>query len=58
MISDYTILTCLLFFVSTILTYWNIYAIGIMAIWLLFTVKIGNQRILRLGDLMPRGLEQ
>lgn len=52
MIPDYAVVACLLYFVSMTLIYWPVSAICTIALWALFTIRIGNQRDLQLEDLM------
>jgi hypothetical protein len=53
MIPDYVVVAWLLDIVSAMLTYWPICVICTMALWALFTIRIGNQRELCMQDLMP-----
>lgn len=58
MIPDYTAVAWLLDIVRALLTYWNICSACTLLMWALFVMRIGNQRELRMEDLMPRGQEQ
>lgn len=55
MIPDYAVVAWALFIVRALLTYWNVCMICTGIMWLVFAVRIGKVRILRLEDLMPRG---
>lgn len=58
MIPDYTVVSILLFIIHIILNNWPICITATMLIWLVFAVRIGKVRILRLEDIMPGEQEQ
>jgi hypothetical protein len=58
MIYDYVVVAILLFIIHIILNNWPICIIATTLIWFVFAVRIGNVRILQLGDLMPGEQEQ
>jgi hypothetical protein len=54
MIADYMLVAFLLFIMHIMFDNWPLCMIITMIMWLVFAIKIGNQRELCLEDLMPR----